>query len=329
MVVHLLIPAGQRIIIMSTRIYHAVVGIIVRQIVAFLSGIKGKLQHLHARIAGLRQHPVHALRQKSQILRNNIHLSKLFLQPPEQLHPRPLLPVAVLCRSVSVGYGIIGFKAPEMIDPHHVIELKAMAYPLDPPLISGLPVILPPIQGIAPELACGRKPVRRTARHAFRLLLFIKLKQLRRRPGIRAVRRHIDRQIADHADSLLIRIVLQLLPLAAELILLKTVKTQLLLQLPPRRLQSIRLPVAQALRPLIPAGVSLTVLDSHIKAVIFQPEAVPGCIFPVSFVLPEPFKSLPKRLKARPVNPPVIHLPRILAAVCLQTLLFRQKPFIL
>ena len=83
-------------------------------------------------------------------------------------------------------------------------------------------MIIPAVQRISPQLSGSRKSVRRASCHRKGRALLIKLEQLGIRPGIRAVKSYIDRNITDNTDSVFIGIIFQLFPLCAELILLKT-----------------------------------------------------------------------------------------------------------
>ena len=59
------IPATGGGIVVGSGVNHAVAGIGVGQIVAGLSGIESKLQHLHARITGIHQKLSHRIGEES------------------------------------------------------------------------------------------------------------------------------------------------------------------------------------------------------------------------------------------------------------------------
>ena len=93
-----------------------------------------------------------------------------------------------------------------MVNPHHIIQPIAVGQAADPPLVSGLPVIAPAVQRIAPELARGGEAVRRTAGNSSGDIVPVQFKQFRMRPGIGAVHGHIDGDVAYNADAVMVGI---------------------------------------------------------------------------------------------------------------------------
>ena len=98
--------------------------VIVRQIIALLTGVKSKLQHLHTRIAGLFYHFDHALGKISQVFCDDIHIAELFFDGVEQIHARSFFPVAALCRLITERDGIIFIKSAEMVDADSIVQFK-------------------------------------------------------------------------------------------------------------------------------------------------------------------------------------------------------------
>ena len=154
---------------------------------------------------------------KAQVLRNDLVPAQALLRPAEQLHPGTFFPVAFRGALCPVRDGEILVKAPEMVDTGNVVHLVAVPQPGQPPVIAGLAVVLPAVQGIAPQLAVGREPVGRTARHRHRDIILVQLEQLGVGPGVGAVHGHINGNIADDFDPVLIGIGLQRPPLLEEL----------------------------------------------------------------------------------------------------------------
>ena len=66
-------------------------------------------------------------------------------------------------------------KTAEMINAQIVYKAELVFNPVDPPLIARSAVSLPVIKRIAPELAGGRKIVRRNPGHSQGIALFIEL----------------------------------------------------------------------------------------------------------------------------------------------------------
>ena len=191
-----------------------------RQIIAGISRIsliKCKFNNLHIRVSAFLYQPSHRIRHKTKILCNDILMAKTMGNRTEQIHSRSFFPPPVSCGSISVGNGIVFIKSPEMINTHHIIHFKTVSKAFDPPFKAGLTMNIPVIKGIAPQLACGRKTIRRTSCHLCRPVFSIQLKQPGACPRIRAVHGNINRNISDNADILFICICFQLIPLLIEL----------------------------------------------------------------------------------------------------------------
>ena len=273
-----------------------------RKIIAFLSGIKGKLEHFHSRISGILHKLYHAFCQISQILCDDRSLSHSFLHCREQLQSGTLSPFSKFCCFISKRNGIILIKSPKMVYSHYIIKLIAMFQSPYPPDKSCFFVIFPVIKWVSPKLAGSRKRIRRAAGYCCRRTLLIKLEKLRSSPGIRAVKSYINRNIADNTDSLIVGIFFQFRPLFCELILLKTDKLDLLCQFLLLLFHGLGHSSFQISRPLAPADASQTVLNSHIKGVIFQPVLIFLCECFKPFIRHKPLEGLPEDLKSGKIN---------------------------
>ncbi len=161
-----------------------------RKVSIIRAGIKGELQNLHAREAGLGDELPHRIRDHAQILRDDGQRlrSEVFLHGCEQGHARSRHPFAVFRRGITEGHSVIRLKAPEMVHPHIVVHGEAIFHPLQPPAVAGLLVGLPVIQRVAPELTGGGKGIGRNSRHTLGIAQLVELEELPVRPGIRAVR---------------------------------------------------------------------------------------------------------------------------------------------
>ena len=149
--------------------------IIMRQIgrAAAIPAVKGELQHPHPRKAAVCQEPAHGIRHIAQILRDNRLAADFFLHRPEQPHARSFSPAPYPGVRPAIGNRIVGIKAPEMIDPQHIIDMTEIPDPFGPPGIA-VPVHEVPVKKrVAPELAVGGKAVGRTAGHLTRHPVFI------------------------------------------------------------------------------------------------------------------------------------------------------------
>ena len=101
-------------------------------------------------------------------------------------------------------------------DVHHLVELLEALLPPGVVLgLHGLPVVL----RIAPELSRRAEIVRRYARNRMGRAIRVEVEELLVRPDIGAVLCEKDRHVAHDADALLLRVVVQALPLAVEKVL--------------------------------------------------------------------------------------------------------------
>ena len=247
----------------------------------------------------------------------------------EQVHARSLFPVAVLCGLISVGNGIILIKSPEMVNPHNVKKLETVGNPAHPPAVVHSLVVIPAVQGIAPELACGGEPVRRTACHSHRQIVLIQLEQLRIRPGIRTVKGHIYGNVPNNLNPFFMGIVLYILPLLKKLELQILVKDNVLPQLVLISLQGSRLSQTHFLVPLDPAFAAEFVFHSHIQGIVIQPVVVlhtEGKKIPVRQDF-APFKGLPKKRKTALIYFSVINIGGMISPVTGVALFLCQPSF--
>ena len=204
-----------------------------RKICIPCTGIPRKLQHLHAGEPGLLHKFTYFIGNDTQILRDNRQLlrPKVLIQRTEQRHARALDPLAVLSRLITIRYRIISFKSPEMIHPERVVQVEAVADPVNPPLEACYSMLLPVIQRISPQLPCRAECIWRHACNAGRISILIILKQLPVCPHIRGIRRTVNRDISQDLYTPDSCVVMNLLPLLPELHLHKRMKSDLVLML--------------------------------------------------------------------------------------------------
>ena len=129
-------------------------------------------------------------------------------------------------------------------------------------------MIVPVIERIAPELSVRREVIRRAACHRLQLTLLVELKELGVRPGIRRIRRDINRQVADNRDAVRGRIVLQALPLLVEQHLRPGIEINLGLMRLPEVVQCLAVPLPERLCPAEIALSALRIFDGAIQAVL-------------------------------------------------------------
>ena len=313
---------------MGTGIDHAVLVVIVRQIIALLPGIKGKLQHLHAGIPGGLQHLLDVRGQEAQILGDEVHFPQLLLHRAEEINARALAPLPVFGGLIPIGNGIIAGKAPEVVDAGHIKELHIVAQPAHPPGILIFLHVLPAVQGVPPQLAVGGKGVRRAARHINGAAVLVQLELLRFRPNIGAVQSHIDGNIPDELHALLVGVFPQGSPLLIKMVLEKDVKIHVLPELFPIPGQRFRPAQADVLVPGNPGAILHLGLDRHIQGVVLQPPAVFLPEFFDGRFLFSPGKGFSEQYKPGVPQGFIIHLFRVVSPVVFQAFLFCQKPLV-
>ena len=210
-------PLHQRLIVMCSGVRHAVSLEIVGEIGIIRISVKGKGEHLHRGNAAVLHQPSNRIGQQAQVLCDDRKLRMVIrhmcLQLPEKGKPRPPLPDALRCGFRISGNRIVVRKCPEVIDSNQIIERKRRLHPRNPPRVSSLPVYVPAVQRVSPQLSIRRKVIRGATGHRSWSRLLVKLKELRMGPGIRGIRRHINRHVADDPDSLPVGILLQPAPL--------------------------------------------------------------------------------------------------------------------
>ena len=244
------------------------------QVLRRLPGIEGKLQHLHTGQSRILPKLQNLRGQKPQILRYEGNLRQGLLDGADEVQPRALFPFSVLGGFVPIGHGPVAFKAPEMVQPHPVIEPSGGREPANPPAVTVLLVPLPAVQGVSPELSVIGKGIRGAACHRCGGQALIQLEQLRIAPHLTGVQGHINGHISQNLDTLLLGVLPQGVPLAVELVLDKLVKIHFFPKALANLPQCFRLPVFQGFLPLIPGKAAGFVLQGPIQGVISQPVGV-------------------------------------------------------
>ena len=108
-----------------------------------------------------------------------------------------------------------------MVNTHHIKKTGGCAHPFAPPKISVLRHAFIRVDGVAPELACCGKVIRRYARDQHGAPLLIKPEQFRMLPHVGGIVRDIDRNIAYHGNAALRRRISKRIPLPEKQILYK------------------------------------------------------------------------------------------------------------
>ena len=146
--------------------------------------------------------------EKAQILGDDILFAQRLVHRLEEADARAGLPAAVFGGGVPIGDGVVGVEASEVVDAKCIADLELPGDPLEPPGVAVLLHPLPVKKGVAPQLTIGREAVGGTAGHLGGPAVFVQLKLVWIGPHVCAVQSHIDGQIADDGDVLLVDILL-------------------------------------------------------------------------------------------------------------------------
>ena len=263
---------------MRAGIDHAVFIVVVGQVgfpAAGIAGIEGKFQDLHVGISGVPHKPADGFRDISQVFRDDGQTGDLFFNRAKEIESRAVLPPAGPGVRAVRRDRIVLVKTAEVVDPDDVKEAAAPPHAADPPGKAGLPVMVPVIQGISPELADRGKAVRRNSCDRLTGAVLTQLEELRIGPDLRAVRRDIDGYISDDGDPLQVGVGLERSPLHFKAVLQEGLKFDLIPEPVPRRFKRCGLPHAQGLFPFQKSRAAVLFFQCHKKGIIRQP----GCVF--------------------------------------------------
>ncbi len=186
----------------------------VRQFEVFLCNVE--LQDVHPRYVVSLAQSLDLRCYYPQVLGHDGQLAERIAQCLENRVAGTGLPVARPRRLGSRRDGPVRLESAEVVDAHQVGQLRRGAHAIDPPAVSGCVMILPVVQGIAPELALVTEIIRRYPGDVARPPVFVELQDLAIRPCVGAVQRDVDRHVAEQAHAALTRVFAQCRPLAME-----------------------------------------------------------------------------------------------------------------
>ena len=162
-----------------------------------------------------------------------------------------------------------------MVNTNHIVHLEAICQTTAPPVISGASVVIPAIERISPQLTGRGERIGRTSCHCHRLIVRVKLEQLRAGPCISGVKRHIDRNITDDLNTAIVCILFQTNPLYRKLILKIFIKLNVIVALSAVVIHGKAPALADILSPLDPGLTVKALLHRHEQGIIIKPP----CIF--------------------------------------------------
>ena len=266
-------PVGEGGVVVGTRVDHAVLDVVVGQILV-VAAAESELQNFHAREGAVGQQLADAGEQLAQIFRDDGQLAKGSFQCVEQVHPGADLPLAGAGGRAARRDGPVGVETAEVVDAEQVVDAEGVADTPDPPGVSRLFMIRPVIQRVSPELAVCGEVIRRTAGHAGKASLRVQLEELAAHPCIHRVGRDVDRDVAENFHALFVGVVLDLFPLGGKLVLQELPEADLLFLLCCELCQRGGVPQAVVPGPLSPALHAVGGLEGHVEGVIIQPAVV-------------------------------------------------------
>ena len=217
-------------------------------------------------------------------------------------------------------------ESPEVVDTHHVVQPGHVGAPALPPGETGLFMVIPVVQGVAPVLALVGECVRRHTGHAGGPHILLELKEFWIAPHLRAVGGDIDGQVPDDGDALGVGIGFDRLPLAEEQVLQEHLESARLRQLRPVLLHGLGAAQAGLVGPVGQFLAAEVVLQRQKEGVIRQP------VLLLFFKLLElggilcsaPLKGFPQQRQLSLMEPGVIHPVRIVPAGIPQFILGQQ-----
>src|SRR6516165_5579863 len=137
-------PSHDRVVIVSARICHAMMRVIVRLKVRGMRVLtKGELQNRHARKSKSVPQTLDFWCNHAKVLSQNGQVTERRLHSVEQRCSRPLHPLSIDSCGLCSGNLVVRFESAEMIEPDHVEHLKCSPEAGDPPLKSGFGVYVP------------------------------------------------------------------------------------------------------------------------------------------------------------------------------------------
>ena len=276
-------PAFGGHIVVGAGVDDAVPGVGVGQVVARLPAVERELHDLHAGVAAGGQHGLDLRGQIAQVLGNDAALPQRFVHGVDEGAVRAFDPFAARRRGVPGGDGVVALEAAEVVDADDVINGGGVLHPALPPgkvlcLVAG-----PVVERVAPELAVGRKSIRRAAGHLGQVDLPIGLEKLWPGPEVAGIRADVDGDVAHQLNALLVGVGLEGAPLGEEEELHSLVVIHRIGQPHTGGGQSRGLTGAQRVGPVGQTGLPLLGFQGHEQGVIVQPEVLCGAEIGVGF----------------------------------------------
>ena len=237
--------------------------------------------------------------------------------------------MALQCRTAVAGNGVVLVKPTEMVNTNHIIQMKAVPQTGTPPIETGTAVVVPAVEGVAPDLSGCREGIRGTSGYSRGRAVFVELKQLRMGPHICAVHSHVDGHIAYDLDVPAGGIVLQRPPVLKKLELEELLELHVIVHGAVVVVQAVVPAFPDVLRPLSPRLLEKAT-KCHKQGVIRQPPVVfcekltiVGILTDVAALIGQMQQSQTIVIKGL-----VIHILTVRTKACGIALLAGQHPFL-
>ena len=249
------------------------------------------------------------IRNEAQVFCDNLQIGSFLFDGLEKAVTGAFHPLPVPGRLLGMGNRIIFIKAAEVVDADDIVKLFAPLHARNPPGIAGLLVVLPVVDGIAPALAVDGESIGRAARDIDWSPVRVHLEEVGIGPDVRTIFRHIDGDVTDDGNALLVRILLQGLPLPLELELEELVEADFagIGLLGPGI--GLLLPKPDVVIPGLEGSPAVRVLQGHEQGVVLDPVLVLLHELPEVLVLLDSALQigLPQNRIAIPVQGPVVN----------------------
>ncbi len=131
---------------------------------------------------------------------------------------------------IAIRNGIITGNTDKVINPYDIIHLCRKSHTVFPPCKSVIFHLIPVIKRVAPQLTCRAEIIRRHTGNRDGTAIFIELEQIRMPPDVCTVQRHVNRNITNDLNPVIICIRFQLTPLPVKLKLAELPEIDIVLQ---------------------------------------------------------------------------------------------------
>ena len=256
------VPADRRVVVMRARVDDAVLRRDEADAAAVIE-VEREMQDFHAWEVAVVAELLDLVRDDAEVFRHDGQVADCRLDGVEERLARARHPAAVDGRlRLAVDFPV-RLEAAEMVDAHDIDELVELAEARNPPgvvlFLHGLPVIL----RVAPELARRAEVIGRNPRDGLGRAVGVQVKELLMAPDVGAVARDENRHVAEDADALLLRVVMEPRPLRIKQELQEFLEADMLFETVRKLRERLFLAALDGVRPFRPFLMFEVILRSH------------------------------------------------------------------